>query len=214
MTILENKYNNISEIIRSNLKQIRSKLSKDEIYIGSKKIESLLLEWILSITNNINLKTANDKINLAGFWPLKYEPCLIDFLHICSSNQKLNICLPTIEKIDHALSFKLWTTKTVMKIGKFNILEPVSNKYLIPHILLIPTLGFTKNGDRIGYGKGYYDRTLSSLIENGHKFISIGISWECGLITDISYKAASHDITLDAILTTKGWEKEPTIKFK
>ncbi|AFZ82956.1 5-formyltetrahydrofolate cyclo-ligase [Candidatus Kinetoplastidibacterium crithidiae] len=208
MTTLENKHNNLSKIIRSNLIQIRSKLSKDEMQIGSKKIESLLLKWISSITNNIHLKTHTDKINLAGFWPLKYEPCLIDFLHICSSNQKLNICLPTIEKIDHPLSFKLWKTETIMKTGKFNILEPLSTKYLIPNIILIPTLGFTKNGDRIGYGKGYYDRTLSNLMENGQKFISIGISWECGLITDIAYKAAPHDIPLDAILTTKGWEKE------
>ncbi|MBW0454741.1 MAG: 5-formyltetrahydrofolate cyclo-ligase [Candidatus Kinetoplastibacterium crithidii] len=210
MITLENKHSNISETIRSDLKQKRSKLSKDEMHIGSKKIESSLLKWVLSITNNTNLKKPADKINLAGFWPLKYEPRLIDFLYICSSNQKLNICLPTIEKINHPLSFKLWTTETVMKTGKFNILEPISNQYLVPNIILIPTLGFTKNGDRIGYGKGYYDRTLSSLMKNGHKFISIGISWECGLITDISYKAASHDMTLDAILTTKGWEKKPS----
>jgi len=75
----------------------------------------------------------------------------------------------------------------------------------LPDIVLVPTLGFTRQGDRVGYGKGYYDRSLAAWKAQGHRFTSIGIAWACGDLTGIPYTPAPHDVRLDAILTEQGW---------
>jgi len=92
-----------------------------------------------------------------------------------------------------------------MREGAYGIQEPVSGPAPLPDIILVPTLGYTREGDRIGYGSGYYDRTLAALKESGHPFVSIGIAWATGDLSDTGYKPQPHDIRLDGILTDKGW---------
>jgi 5,10-methenyltetrahydrofolate synthetase len=75
--------------------------------------------------------------------------------------------------------------------------------------VLVPTLGFTRQGNRVGYGKGYYDRTLAHLKAQNHPHTTIGIAWACGDLGDEAYAPAEHDIRLDAILTDKGWAVKP-----
>jgi 5-formyltetrahydrofolate cyclo-ligase len=66
-------------------------------------------------------------------------------------------------------------------------------------------LGYTRQGDRVGYGKGYYDRTLAALKAQEHPHISIGIAWATGDLSNEKHSPAPHDVKLDAILTDKGW---------
>ncbi|OYV49110.1 MAG: hypothetical protein B7X10_02235 [Burkholderiales bacterium 21-58-4] len=75
----------------------------------------------------------------------------------------------------------------------------------LPELVLVPTLGYTRAGDRIGYGKGYYDRTLAALKARRHTYTSIGIAWSCGDLSGQAYTPAAHDVRLDAVLTDKGW---------
>ena len=75
---------------------------------------------------------------------------------------------------------------------------------LLPDVVLVPTLGYTAQGDRLGYGGGYYDRSLAALRDRGHPFIAIGIAWSCGAL-DAGYAPAAHDFPLDAVLTEDGW---------
>ncbi|AGF47226.1 5-formyltetrahydrofolate cyclo-ligase [Candidatus Kinetoplastibacterium desouzaii TCC079E] len=205
----ELQYNNeITRNIRSELLTKRTKIPMSRVYEDSAHIQKKLLNYLEKITNNFKHPT-NNKINIAGFWPIDKEPNLIDLLNKLSTKENIIVCLPSIYKKNHPLHFKQWTPNHNMIKGIYNILEPNSQDNLLPNILLVPTLGFTIYGDRIGYGKGYYDRTLSNFIEIKHKFLTIGISWTCGLITNNQYKAASHDIKLDGILTEDKWIKEP-----
>ena len=71
-------------------------------------------------------------------------------------------------------------------------------------MLLVPTLGYTESADRLGYGGGYYDRTLAALRERGHAFTAIGVAWSCGEL-DADYEPAAHDFRLDAVITPDGW---------
>src|SRR3546814_16351107 len=68
-----------------------------------------------------------------------------------------------------------------------------------PDIVLVPTLGYTRQGDRIGYGKGYYDRTLAALKAQGHSFTTIGIAWAAGDLAaaGLAHNPAPHDDRLD-----------------
>jgi 5-formyltetrahydrofolate cyclo-ligase len=92
-----------------------------------------------------------------------------------------------------------------MQPGAYNIEEPQGDAAPLPDLVLVPTLGYTRGGDRIGYGKGYYDRTLAALKTQNHTFTSIGIAWACGDVSNEPYSPAAHDMKLDAILTDKGW---------
>ena len=92
-----------------------------------------------------------------------------------------------------------------MRAGAFGIQEPAGELAPAPDIILVPTLGFTRQGDRLGYGKGFYDRTLAALRSSGHSFVSIGVAWAVGDMSNDTYTPQAHDQKLDAVITDKGW---------
>lgn len=143
---------------------------------------------------------------IAAFWPIALE---IDIKPLLFQLDKAGfmIALPRIIKKDAPLHFFLWNSQTPMALGHFNIPEPVTTEEItdIPDVVLTPLLGFTQQGDRLGYGKGYYDRTLAQWIGQKKEPFTIGLSWNEGLIDNKHYQAASHDIPLKKILTPAGW---------
>ena len=78
------------------------------------------------------------------------------------SNKKI-LCLPVIQKINRPLIFKKYLKGDTLTTGMFNVSEPVRSKLFLPEIIFIPCLAFDINGYRLGYGGGYYDRTISYL---------------------------------------------------
>jgi 5,10-methenyltetrahydrofolate synthetase len=85
-------------------------------------------------------------------------------------------------------------------------MEPPRQQALVPEIVLVPTLGFTAQAARLGYGGGYYDRTLAKLSQSGCKPINIGIAWQQGLLTEAdAFVPQPHDVILDAIATPEKW---------
>src|SRR5690606_40424992 len=67
---------------------------------------------------------------------------------------------------------------------------------------------------RVGYGKGYYDRTLAALKEDGHEFVSIGIAWATGDLSELGHVPHPHDCPLDGMVTDKGWAvPAPTLEW-
>ena len=85
------------------------------------------------------------------------------------------------------------------------MLEPNSNgKFLIPDIMLVPLIAFDKTKNRLGYGKGFYDRFLNKFLKVKKKITTIGIA-----LSFQRYKKlpkSKHDVSLDYILTEKGME--------
>ena len=146
---------------------------------------------------------------VAGFWPLTYEPDLrplFERLHAAGTT----ISLPVIVKKHAPLEFRAWLPADTLKPGAFGVLEPTGGNALRPTILLVPTLGFTEQGDRLGYGGGYYDRTLAELSKSDLPFTTIGIAWDQASISkDAQHAAQAHDYPLDAILTPSRWVPEP-----
>jgi len=140
---------------------------------------------------------------VAAFWPLTDEPDLRPLLAQWAQ-ANIAVALPAIRQRATPLEFRLWTPVTTMQVGAYGILEPQHGLAVLPDVILVPTLGYTDQGDRLGYGGGYYDRTLADLRARGHAFIAIGIAWSCGKLT-VDYQPAPHDVRLDAILTPDGW---------
>lgn len=198
-----------NKIIRSILKIKRLEMSVEERNSGSYMIQEKLFLWICAVAAK-SLKTGNDILQIASFWPMKLEPNITLLNNKLSELGNVNLSLPVTNDSNRYLEFKKWNPSIPLIEGKYGILEPDSESIITkPDIILVPTLGYSNIGDRIGYGCGYYDRKLSELIGQKYKFITIGIAWDHGLIK-WPYKTSTHDIRLDAIITPKGWVKKPS----
>jgi 5,10-methenyltetrahydrofolate synthetase len=107
--------------------------------------------------------------------------------------------MPIIETVKAPMSFRVWTPSSAMDTDRHGIPVPLNGSILVPTIVLLPLVAFDTRGFRLGYGGGYFDRTLATLVPRPW---TIGVGFELGYVEDIRPQA--HDIPLDAVLTEAG----------
>ncbi|OWT59259.1 5-formyltetrahydrofolate cyclo-ligase [Candidimonas nitroreducens] len=191
--------------LRTRLKQLRSAMDPEARERGGLLIRGRLYTWLATTRARLLEAGRPAPRRIAAFWSLQEEPELQPLLHQWAANEELTLSLPVVARPDAPLEFRPWTPDTPMREGAYGILEPQAEPAEPPDLILVPTLGYTRQGDRVGYGKGYYDRTLAALKAAGHAYTSIGVAWACGDLSGQAYTPAAHDMRLDAILTDKGW---------
>jgi len=142
---------------------------------------------------------------LAGYWPIRGEPdlrLLLSDLH----KEGVVIALPVVEVRAAPLVFRHWTPETRMQRGDWNIpVPPTEAKALVPDVTLAPCLGWDDGCFRLGWGGGYFDRTLAALAPRP---LAIGIALAATRLPTIY--AQPHDIPLDLIVTEDGMSCERT----
>lgn len=191
--------------LRTRLKERRAAQNPIDSHRGGLLIRGRLFTWLATTRARLRQEGRPTPDNIAAFWSLSQEPELQPLLVQWVEEEGIAVSLPVIAKPDAPLEFRVWTPDTPMAAGPFGTEEPRSEVAPLPDIVLVPTLGFTRTGDRLGYGKGYYDRTLADLKAKNHPYTSIGIAWACGDMSDEAFTPAAHDVRLDAVLTDKGW---------
>lgn len=107
--------------------------------------------------------------------------------------------MPVVTAVDAPMSFHVWTPSSAMGADRYGIPIPADGAAVIPDIVLLPLLAFDAQGFRLGYGGGYFDRTLAAMVPRPQ---AIGIGFELGKVPDI--RPQSHDVRLDAIVTEAG----------
>ncbi|MBY0291849.1 MAG: 5-formyltetrahydrofolate cyclo-ligase [Alphaproteobacteria bacterium] len=127
-----------------------------------------------------------------AYWPIGSEldirPLLYELME-----KGFRCALPCLTQ--EGLLFHLWTLSTPLQKGPFHVLEPSSTvPTAIPNVLLVPLLAFDRQGHRLGYGQGHFDRFLHQ-----HKVITIGIGFKGQEVDRVPHQA--HDFSLDYILT-------------
>jgi 5-formyltetrahydrofolate cyclo-ligase len=132
---------------------------------------------------------------LGFYWPFQGE---IDVRHLVRDYYALGAeaALPVVVEGGKPLEFWSWHPGMKLRRGVWNIPVPSERSPVQPTILLVPLLGFDAAGYRLGYGGGYYDRTLATFAQ---KPLSIGIGYELGRLETIYPQ--SHDIPMDVIVT-------------
>ena len=133
----------------------------------------------------------------AVYYSTKSEVNLINFVYHMHKNQQ-KILLPVINKINSPLLFKEWKAGDRLIPGKYGIMTPSIKCYATPKILIEPMLAFDKNKNRLGYGGGYYDRTISFL-EKDSKILKFGVAFDEQEIKKVPTKR--FDKKMDLILT-------------
>ena len=99
--------------------------------------------------------------HIACVWPLPHEIDLRPLCHHLHAAGR-HVLLPDTPPRGQPLTFRLWTPRSAMLQGRFGTQVP-DGPVLTPDLVLVPLLGFDHSGNRLGYGGGYYDRTLAAL---------------------------------------------------
>ncbi len=139
---------------------------------------------------------------LAFYWPIQAEfdarPAVSDWL----LNAKVGkhgmrrAALPVVVARHQALKFREWTPDTILQSAGFGTCVPSSGEWLVPTILVIPLVGFDPAGYRLGYGGGYYDRTLAAITPTPR---TIGVGYAGGRLDTIYPQ--SHDLRLGSVIS-------------
>jgi 5-formyltetrahydrofolate cyclo-ligase len=106
--------------------------------------------------------------------------------------------LPVVVERHAPMRFHAWREHAPMKAGRYRIPVPLEERLVVPDLLLIPCVGFDAKRFRLGYGGGYYDRTLGAW-PVGRKPVTIGVAYESGKCDALPHE--SHDMPLDAVVT-------------
>jgi 5-formyltetrahydrofolate cyclo-ligase len=109
------------------------------------------------------------------------------------------LALPVVIAKGQPLEFWRWEPGMTMKAGALGIIHPAERELLIPDVIVTPMIGFCRAGYRLGYGAGFYDRTLAALSPRPY---TIGVSFELGRLDTINPQP--HDIPMDAVVTEAG----------
>ncbi|MDO4795714.1 MAG: 5-formyltetrahydrofolate cyclo-ligase [Brachymonas sp.] len=145
-------------------------------------------------------------VTIGAYWPIKGEFDPLPALHrwkedgeLLDEPQRRRIGLPVVDKVNKTLTFHAWYPGCPMEEDAYGIPKPKDTELIVPTLLFVPCVGYGPGGYRLGYGGGFYDRTLASL--QPHPY-TVGLSFAQGFVDDLMPEA--HDVPLDAILNENG----------
>ena len=109
------------------------------------------------------------------------------------------IGLPVVNKLNKTLTFHAWYPGCPMEEDAYGIPKPKDTEVIVPTLLFVPCVGYGPGGYRLGYGGGFYDRTLATLAPRP---VTVGLGYSHGWLPDM--EPEPHDIALDVLLNDKG----------
>jgi len=181
-------------------KRQRTRLAAQRANIGTEERQRAESAIVATIGRQFQLH----ETVFAIYWPLPGE---LDLRPLVDSALlgKAQAALPVIVEKNRPLEFWRWSRQSeTTSSGLWGIPVPVERHPVIPSIVFVPMLGFDSDCHRLGYGGGYYDRTLAILPPDT---VSVGIGFEFGRLPTIYPQA--HDIAMNAIVTERGVSWNP-----
>lgn len=140
-------------------------------------------------------------------WPVRAE---YDAREIAGKMRKngVIVSLPVVISPISALIFREWQVATEMVQDEYGIPYPATGKALRPAVIFVPVVGFDLHGYRLGYGGGFFDRTIAELSMTGRTPVVIGVGYELAKMDTIRPQA--HDMPMDFVVTEAGiYRREP-----
>ena len=135
---------------------------------------------------------------VALYWPIREElDCRPLMVRLMDAGWKL--CLPVTEG-DAPLTMRLWEEGQPLYPSGFGTLAPIDSAPVVePDVVLVPLLAFDARGTRLGYGKGYYDRTIAGM---ARRPLVVGLAFSAQQLEGLPRD--THDVPLDAVVTEAG----------
>ena len=111
--------------------------------------------------------------------------------------------MPVTPAEGHPLSFRRWAVGDALEDGPYGTRQPpVGDPPVLPNVILAPLLAFDSGGWRLGYGGGFYDRTIADFVARGHKASVIGLAYDGQKLDKVP--VGPYDMPLDAVLCPSG----------
>lgn len=173
---------------RSRLIELRSALPAEDRAQHTAAIMRKLDEMLPAPSNEI----------VSVYWPIRAEPDLRPWMRAAHS-RGLRIALPVALKVGEPLSFREWQPDSTMTRGLWQIPYPAAGAEVAPTTVLAPLVGYDAACYRLGYGGGFFDRTLAAM---AHKPLVIGLGYPQLQIRTIFPQR--HDVPMNWILTGTG----------
>ncbi len=142
---------------------------------------------------------------IGAYWPIKGEFDALPALYRWTeAHGDRRIGLPVINRETKQLAFHVWYPGCPMEEDAFGIPKPKDTEQFQPQLLLVPCVGYGPRGLRLGYGGGFYDRTLAAITPRP---VTVGVGYAHGFLPWL--EAEAHDVPLDAMLTDDGlhWQR-------
>jgi 5,10-methenyltetrahydrofolate synthetase len=182
-------------------KALREKLLAQRLSLPDRRQRSDLLQQVMRIW-----LVGRQEIVIGAYWPIKGEFDPLPALHRWKEDGELidqpeprRIGLPVVDKVHKTLTFHVWYPGCQMEEDAYGIPKPKDTEIIVPTLLFVPCLGYGPGGYRLGYGGGFYDRTLATLQP---KPFTVGLGFTHGYLDELDPEA--HDVPLDAILNDNG----------
>ena len=141
--------------------------------------------------------------SIGAYWPIKGEfdplPALYRWTEGAGDGDMRRIGLPVADRETGLLRFRVWYPGCEMELDAYDIPKPKDTDEFSPQMLVVPCLGFGPGGVRLGYGGGFFDRTLNALKPRP---FTVGVSYTHGFLPFL--RTTEVDRPLDALLTEDG----------
>jgi 5,10-methenyltetrahydrofolate synthetase len=180
---------------------LRKKLVEQRLNMPDRLRRADLLQQVLRIW----LVGRTDTV-IGAYWPIKGEFDPLPALHrwkedgeLLDEPQLRRIGLPVVDKLHQTLKFHAWVPGCPMEEDAYGIPKPKDTEVVVPTLLFVPCVGYGVGGYRLGYGGGFYDRTLAQLRPRPY---TAGLGFAAGFIP--SLEPEPHDVPLDAVLNELG----------
>jgi 5-formyltetrahydrofolate cyclo-ligase len=173
---------------RASLIGKRQALSQVERQRFQPRITGLLTEGFPELRSGV----------IGFYWPIRGEIGLAPLMRELIQAGAY-AALPVVIEKGQPLEFRAWRPGAPLERGVWNIPIPAARQVVSPTALLVPLVGFDEQGYRLGYGGGYYDRTI---VARDPKPLAIGVGYEFQRLSTIFPQP--HDVPMDAIVTDAG----------
>ncbi len=180
---------------------LRQQLLDARLNLPDRLVRSDLLQRVMRIW-----LVGRPDLVIGAYWPIKGEFDPLPALHrwkedgeLLDQPQRRRIGLPVVDKVHKTLTFHAWYPGCPMEEDAYGIPKPKDTEVIVPTLLFVPCVGYGPGGYRLGYGGGFYDRTLATLQP---KPFTVGLGFTGGFVPDL--EPEPHDVPLDAILNDNG----------
>ncbi len=161
-----------------------------------RRLQEVLRIWLVGRPDTV----------IGAYWPIRGEFDPLPALHRWKEDGELTeqprlrrIGLPVVDRQHKTLRFHAWYPGCPMEEDAFRIPKPKDTEVLEPSLLFVPCVGYTYGGYRLGYGGGFYDRTLATLRPRPY---TVGLGFHSGYVEE--FEPEPHDVALDAVLNDNG----------
>jgi 5,10-methenyltetrahydrofolate synthetase len=179
---------------------LRRQLQAERLALPDRHERSVHLQQVLRVW-----LVGRHERSIGAYWPIKGEFDALPALYRWSEAEPgRRIGLPVVDRETKHLRFHVWFPGCPMEEDAYGIPKPKDTAEFQPELLLVACVGFGPKGMRLGYGGGFYDRTLADLRPRP---FTVGVGFMHGFVPWLH--AEPHDVPLDAMLTEEGvfWQR-------